>query len=613
MNKIFSSKSKGSRRPDFSCYGGIVSKPSRAFSQNSKNSSVQSNSTVSKSQTNGTFSKSQLSPYSSENQEFYLNNSVVPTTRHGYMGAKNSLVDPELSSVSGTRGENSLRERFDQEKSGFKGSNTSNSAASCAVSEICESHLSLADSGSPVLLPVINDASSLTAENHLTLQSNSLDTKAASDPFYVHETFEAVTDSDKFQEDEIEENDVTEDTYLININEGLIGTSVLTRKAHSTSVQATYKRGLHNILLAHSAAFFYKPESLQSGDSMICDSIIQLNKYLRDSKTEVEAGVPGKFLSIVIGKELPDLGSIVSVITYAYYLKTMTKCNQMCPVPIINMKRGDLPLFPEVKWLFESCCIEQASLIFIDEINLSYYNQFGSLKMVLVNTQTVSLTQEMFKDAIVEVLNCKQMASCCTFLAENFVLSSPTTLAGHGLSRLLLGGILLDTANLTSPQCTDKDKCMATLLIKGARQTGCNGFFLLCGPSGSSFKGEMVSAGMSSVGVSISELLSRGDSVIEEIVNFMKTQKLFFMVIVTGYYDNLQKFKRELVIAGENVDNINSLVHFFSTHALRLKPKRILQSDFQDFIKAFTIGNAIVSRNRIEILLDEFICRTVLQ
>ncbi|KAH9288335.1 hypothetical protein KI387_032452, partial [Taxus chinensis] len=590
MNRLFGRKgSKKGESPYYRGHGYKQSKPS------SENSSVQSNSTI---------QKSLLSCISSEDQEIPLRNIGATTNGHGSIGGKQSLVDPEVPSATG--------------------SIFSKSPVFCVVPEVCESHLSMKDSGSSSLLPIINindGLSSMMAGNLVAPKSNSLDSKASSDPYYIDETTKAVRVLDKFQEHKIEETRATEDKYLINNNEGFVeNPSLITRKGHSTNVQAPYKTGVRNVLLVHSAAFFYKPESIQSEENMVCDSIIHLNKYLKTSKAEIEAGVPGKFLSIVIGKELSDLGSIVSVITYAYYLKAISKCSQLCTVPVINMKRADLPLFPEVEWLFESCCIEQASLIFIDEINLSYYYQFGSLKMVLVDSHRLSVNQEIYKDAIVEVLNCKQvdsiypwlnsviveqMASFCTLVAENFALSSPTILAGHGLSRLLLAGILLDTANLTSHQCTEKDKCMATLLIKGARQIGRNGLFLKLKhkmfdisnmkikdilrknfkdwtikhgkTNGCSFKGETVRAGMSSIGVSISELLTRGVIILEEIFNFIKTQELFCMVIVTGYYDNLRKFKRELVIAGENIDIVDSLVHFFNTHALLLQPKQIHQ------------------------------------
>ncbi|KAK6945708.1 hypothetical protein RJ641_013252, partial [Dillenia turbinata] len=64
--------------------------------------------------------------------------------------------------------------------------------------------------------------------------------------------------------------------------------------------------------------------------------------------------------------------------------------------------------------------------------------------------------------------------SSCALVAEKFATNLPEVLAGRGFSRLLLSGILFDTENLTGPQCTLKDKYMATLLIKGAGRYGCD-------------------------------------------------------------------------------------------------------------------------------------------
>ncbi|KAI4372815.1 hypothetical protein MLD38_011003 [Melastoma candidum] len=66
-------------------------------------------------------------------------------------------------------------------------------------------------------------------------------------------------------------------------------------------------------------------------------------------------------------------------------------------------------------------------------------------------------------------------SSCCALLAEKFAAAYPEILDGPAFSRLLLSGILLDTGNLSHPTCTLKDKCMASLLIKGADRFGMDG------------------------------------------------------------------------------------------------------------------------------------------
>ncbi|KAG6755569.1 hypothetical protein POTOM_041402 [Populus tomentosa] len=189
------------------------------------------------------------------------------------------------------------------------------------------------------------------------------------------------------------------------------------------------------------------------------------------------------------------------------------------------MKRTDLSSHAELKWLLDSCHIDVPSLHFVDEIDLSYFDLFGCLKLVLVNGHKLPTRQVALKEAVVEVFNCRkgesvypwvetvtvdqviccisetpiafvvemtaerrayskltcycsaQDCSCCSLIAEKLFLTSPELLAGQRFSELLLAGILMDTGNLTSPHCTTKDKYMATLLLNGAGRFGSNGFY----------------------------------------------------------------------------------------------------------------------------------------
>ncbi|XP_059440492.1 uncharacterized protein LOC132172946 isoform X2 [Corylus avellana] len=270
---------------------------------------------------------------------------------------------------------------------------------------------------------------------------------------------------------------------------------------------------------------------------------------------------------------------------YAFYLNETCKSNQLCTVPVINMKRAELTSHAEIRWLIESCQIDQSSLIFVDEIDLSYYDLFGSLKLVLVNSNKLPIKQEALKEAVVEIFSCRkgestypwvetvtagQDCSCSTLIAEKFALTSPEILTGQGFSRLLLAGILIDTGNLTSPHCTSKDKYMASLLISGAGRFGCNGLYHILKYKmydvsdlkivdilHKDFKkwtrvgkldavGSQLVAphlGMSSIGISITQLAAHEDTSYQEIKNFQKMEKLQLFMIVSGYYDSQKNFK----------------------------------------------------------------------
>ncbi|XP_059667486.1 uncharacterized protein LOC132312925 isoform X2 [Cornus florida] len=345
------------------------------------------------------------------------------------------------------------------------------------------------------------------------------------------------------------------------------------------------RTNLSRILLPPSAASFYNGYSPELEIVEVCKFTNRLNFYLKARREDVNAGVPGRFLHAVIGQDVADAGSVVSTIMYAFYLNETLKSDQFCTVPIINMKRADLNSQAELKWLLDSCLFDQSSLIFVDEIDLSYYDLFGSLKLVLLNGNKLPAKQEALKEALFEIFNCRkdetaypwvetvtegQECSCCALIAEKFVLTSPEILTGKGISRLLLAGILLDTGNLSNPRCTMKDKYIATLLINGAGRFGCNGLYQIlrykiCDLS--NFKVEdilrkdfkkwtrvgkpenagsrlMVShIGMSSIGMSIGELLAHEDSAAQEIIHFQQFEKLRLLMVVSSYYDAQKNFK----------------------------------------------------------------------
>ncbi|KAJ8627317.1 hypothetical protein MRB53_020624 [Persea americana] len=379
--------------------------------------------------------------------------------------------------------------------------------------------------------------------------------------------------------------------------------------------------GLSKIPLPGSAASFYSGTSTQMEVIEKCESIKRLTGYLNARRTDVNAGIPGRFLHAVMGQDASDVGSIASTILYAFYLDEMLNDSRLCTTPIINMKRADLNMHAELKWLLDSCQIDQSSLIFIDEIDLSYYDQFGSLKLVLLNGHKLPTKLEALKDALVEIFNCKQAnslypwvdkvtmeqgSSCCTIIAEKFALTSPEILGGQCFSRLLLAGILFDTENLKNAQCTTKDKYMSTLLIKGASRFGCNGLYQICKPDRIGSRLTVSHIGMSSIGVPIHQLLAHDPFAAEEIILFQRSEKLRLLMIVSGYYDAQKNFKREILVSADTAEHMRNLLHFFNSNSSTL-PLRVLdQPGLREELRAFEVDNKITSRKTIEKLLEEF-------
>ncbi|XP_055803522.1 uncharacterized protein LOC129872603 [Solanum dulcamara] len=170
----------------------------------------------------------------------------------------------------------------------------------------------------------------------------------------------------------------------------------LTLPAYERSYTVTKKsRTISDIPLPPSAASFYCGNSLQMEVLGSCQGIHRLNIFLKERRDYVSAGVPSRFLHAVIGPDCCDVGSVASTIMYAFYLSETLNDDQLCTVPVINMKRSDAHAHDELRWLLDSCFVDQSSLIFIDEIDLSYYELYGSLKLVLVNCSKLPANQEV--------------------------------------------------------------------------------------------------------------------------------------------------------------------------------------------------------------------------
>ncbi|XP_072969118.1 uncharacterized protein [Typha angustifolia] len=390
------------------------------------------------------------------------------------------------------------------------------------------------------------------------------------------------------------------------------------------------------IYLPHSAASFYSGNLLPTDTSVLgmCPGIQRLNQYMKYRKADIKAGVPGKFLQAVIGQEIADVGSIASTIMYAFFLNETQISKQLCTVPIINISRTDFNTHAELKWLLRSCRVEEINLVFVDEVDLSSYKFFGNLKIVLLNGDKLPVKQEGLKDALVDIFNRKQDSTCCTLVAEKFAETMPEILAGQGFSRLLLSGILLDTADLKNPSCTPKDKYITTLLINGAGRYGCDGLYQMLKykmfditdlkvrdillrdfkkwtrvagkPSSTGSRLTVSNIGMSSIGISVKQLLAREDSAAKEVVLFKESQRLQLLIVVSGYYDFQKIFKRDILVCSSSAELMRNFLHFFNTNCTNLPLKVLDQLDLIDELRAFEIDNKLTSRRSIERVLEEF-------
>lgn len=76
----------------------------------------------------------------------------------------------------------------------------------------------------------------------------------------------------------------------------------LRNKDHNTAVKFTGSHRDERIFLSGIASAFYDGGSLSLHRELSCSSITRINDFLDELRNELHAGVPGKWLTTVLGK-----------------------------------------------------------------------------------------------------------------------------------------------------------------------------------------------------------------------------------------------------------------------------------------------------------------------
>ncbi|KAL7241415.1 hypothetical protein ACSBR1_014081 [Camellia fascicularis] len=105
--------------------------------------------------------------------------------------------------------------------------------------------------------------------------------------------------------------------------------------------------------------------------------------------------------------------------------------------------------------------------------------------------------------------------------------------------------------------------------------------------------------GMSSIGISIGQLVAHHDTSVQEITHFQHDlpvlhklhldcaisfsnafsfgnpdlKKLRLLMVVSGYYDSQKNFKREILVSAESVELMRNLLNFFNSNSSQLPLK----------------------------------------
>ncbi|MCL2294247.1 MAG: DHH family phosphoesterase [Spirochaetes bacterium] len=361
----------------------------------------------------------------------------------------------------------------------------------------------------------------------------------------------------------------------------------------------------------------------------------KLNDYLPDSKLNFS----GKSLiHVVIGNEAADIDSIASSIVYAFFRESINSKKEEIFIPVINIHEDDLRLRNEAVYLFSQTGITPENLIFINQINLEELAEKRKLRVILVDHNKPTHTQEFFSDYVEEIIDHhddEKSYSGITKIIEK--TGSTATLVGEKIlgagagagekflldrdSAFLLGAaIMIDTSNLSykSGKTTAKDEKVLSHLVseyKIDRVEFFKNLVMRKRDLSNLSSRDMLrkdykewimgrkKTGFSSVNLSLQGWLQKDYKLPEEITKYYIENSLDVLFIMIAYSDT--EFKRELIFVSGDSSLLDSIYFYLQKCGGRLFPADVKGFD-KEKIRFYFLGETLWSRKRLQPILKDF-------
>lgn len=201
-----------------------------------------------------------------------------------------------------------------------------------------------------------------------------------------------------------------------------------------------------------------------------------MERYLQGCRAALQESRP---LHVVLGNEACDLDSTVSALALAFYLTQTAQAGEVF-VPVLNIRRSELPLRGDSVFLLRKNHVPEPLLVFRDEVDLHALRQAGRLTLTLVDHHVLPRSDAVLEDVVAEVLDHRPLeqthrlpcevavelvGSCATLVAERILQGAPEVL-DRQTAALLHGTIVLDCVNMDpkAGKATAKDRsCLERL------------------------------------------------------------------------------------------------------------------------------------------------------
>ncbi|KAG9334705.1 hypothetical protein JZ751_007240 [Albula glossodonta] len=158
-------------------------------------------------------------------------------------------------------------------------------------------------------------------------------------------------------------------------------------------------------------------------------------------------------IHVVLGNEACDLDSMVSAISFAYFLSKTSGSSGRTPVPVLNIPRSEFPLRTDNVFHLRENGLAVEDLVFRDDVDLQALHRAGRLALTLVDHNVLPSTDSDLEAAVVEVIDhhrlerqpspscpvtLEMVGSCATLVTERITQKAPEIL-DRQLAQLLYG------------------------------------------------------------------------------------------------------------------------------------------------------------------------------
>ncbi|XP_017334001.1 exopolyphosphatase PRUNE1 isoform X2 [Ictalurus punctatus] len=339
-------------------------------------------------------------------------------------------------------------------------------------------------------------------------------------------------------------------------------------------------------------------------------------------------------LHVVLGNEACDVDSMVSALTFAYFL-SKTIDSGKAVVPVLNIPRAEFPLRSDSTFLLRESGLSQDYLLFRDEVDL---HSLQNLAITLVDHNVLPEADRTLENAVVEVIDHRRLertpspfcpvtmetvGSCATLVTERIVQKAPKLL-DQQVAQLLYGTIITDCVNMApeAGKVTPKDSQYVSLLEsrfpKLPRrsilfQSLQNAKFDVSGLSTEQMllkdmktvSGGDLRLAVSVIYMTLEDFLQR-ECLQQELCEFCHKHNYNLVVAMTiSFIDNKEPFRQIAVYSSSthNRDEVIKALEKARNPHLNLSP---MSSPYSD-MKAYVQGNTLASRKKVLPIISDFL------